>query len=186
MYFAAFEGKIGGILGRDGRGLRFIESVIDPGHAISAVSADGKALLGIAGFKTSRGTMVGGELSDLAAVYGWFGALWRGVILSLLERDLEDDVLLMDGIAVSEAARGQGIGTKLLNAIFAEAERRDKKRIRLDVIDTNPRARALYERLGFIQTDTEHLGPLRYLFGFSSAARMERAVAGYSNTAAGG
>ena len=176
LYFAAFEGKIGGILGRDGRGLRFIESVIDPGHAISAVSADGKALLGIAGFKTSKGATVGGELADLATIYGWFGAIWRGLILSLLERDLEDDVLLMDGIAVSQAARGQGIGTKLLNAIFAEAERREKKRIRLDVIDTNPRARALYERLGFIKIGTEHLGPLKILFGFSSSARMERAV----------
>ncbi|WP_075996030.1 GNAT family N-acetyltransferase [Salaquimonas pukyongi] len=176
LYFAAFEGKIGGILGRDGRGVRFIERVIDPGHAISAVSRDGNTLYGIAGFKTSEGALVGGELSDLAAIHGWFGALWRGLILSLLERDLEDDVLLMDGIAVSQAARGQGVGTKLLQAIFKEAESRGKKRIRLDVIDTNPRARALYERLGFVKTGSEHLGPLKFLFGFSSSARMERPV----------
>jgi len=176
LYFAAFEGKIGGILGRDGRGVRFVERVINPDHAISAVSDDGAVLLGIAGFKTSQGALVGGELSDLAAIYDWFGAIWRAIPLSLLERSLEDDVLLMDGIAVADGQRGKGIGTKLLNAIFKEAAVRKKTRIRLDVIDTNPKAKALYERLGFIALETEELGPLRHLFGFRSATKMERLV----------
>ncbi len=173
LYFAAFEGKIGGILGRDGRGVRFIESVIDPAHAICAVNSEQTRLLGIAGFKTAEGSMVGGELSDLAAVYGWLGALWRALPLSLLERELEDDVLLMDGIAVAGDQRGKGIGTKLLDAILAEAKKRGKKRVRLDVINTNPRAKALYAKVGFVETGTEKLGPFKYLFGFSSATKME-------------
>jgi len=173
LYFHAFDTKIGGLLGRDGRGIRFIERVIDPDHAIAAVNADESRLLGIAGFKTSEGSLVGGNLSDLAAIYSWFGALWRAVPLSLLERDLEDDVLLMDGIAVADGQRGKGIGTQLLDAVLAEATTRRKKRIRLDVIDTNPRARALYERVGFKTIGTERLGPLRFLFGFSSSEKME-------------
>jgi ribosomal protein S18 acetylase RimI-like enzyme len=173
LYFAAFEGKIGGVLGRDGRGARFIEKVIDPNHAISAVNDDETRLLGIAGFKTAEGSMVGGELSNLSSVYGLFGALWRALPLSLLERKLEDDVLLMDGIAVAAGQRGKGVGTKLLAAILAEAKSRGKRRIRLDVIDTNPRARALYEKVGFVETGTEQLGPLKHLFGFSSATKME-------------
>ncbi len=176
LYFSAFEGKIGGILGRDGRGVDFITSVIDPDHAIAAVNLDETELLGIAGFKTSEGSLVGGVLSDLAAIYGWFGALWRAIPLSLLERELEIDALLMDGIAVTENARGMGIGTKLLNAIFEEARKRKKTEIRLDVIDSNPRAKALYERMGFVDQGTETLGPLKYLFGFSSATKMKRTV----------
>ncbi|MEP2452775.1 MAG: N-acetyltransferase, partial [Nitratireductor sp.] len=114
LYFEAFSGKIGGVLGRDGRGERFVASVIDPAFAISAVSGDGATLLGIAGFKTKDGAMVGGGLAEMAAVYGWVGAVWRGVLLSALERDLADGQLLMDGIAVAPQARGLGIGSALL------------------------------------------------------------------------
>ncbi len=176
LYFAAFEGKIGGILGRTGKGTAFVELVVDPTHAICAIDDNGTKLLGLAGFKTASGAMVGGELSDLAKIYGWFGALWRGLILSVLERDLEDHVLLMDGIAVADGERGKGIGTKLLYAIFAEAEKLGKTEIRLDVIDTNPKARALYERLGFVATGKEALGPLKYVFGFSMATKMVKTV----------
>ena len=37
---------------------------------------------------------------------------------------------------------------------------------------SNPRARALYEREGFIAGETETLGPLRYIFGFDSSTKM--------------
>jgi ribosomal protein S18 acetylase RimI-like enzyme len=78
----------------------------------------------------------------------------------------------MDGIAVDAAARGQGLGTALLTALKTRAAALGKATIRLDVIDTNPRARALYEREGFVAGQTEHLGPLRALFGFSAATTM--------------
>lgn len=176
LYFKAFEGKIGGILNRDGRGIRFIELVISSRFAISATSSDGSKLLGIAGYKTSDGSLVGGTLTDLASVYGWFGAIWRAIPLSLLERELEEQVLLMDGIAVAEEARGLGIGTKLLHAIIKEAEHQGKNEVRLDVIDTNPRAKALYERNGFIEQKTEKLGPFSFLFGFSASTTMKYTI----------
>ncbi|MBO6902188.1 MAG: GNAT family N-acetyltransferase [Rhizobiaceae bacterium] len=174
IYFQAFEGKIGGILGRDGRGLAFVERVIDPRFAICAVSADGTRLLGIAGFKTTGGAMVGGTMSDLAAIYGWFGACWRAALLSVLERGLANGQLLMDGIAVAAEARGMGIGSALLDAIVDEAEKRGMKEVRLDVIDSNPRAKSLYERKGFIAGGRLSTGPFRRLFGFSFATTMAR------------
>lgn len=78
----------------------------------------------------------------------------------------------MDGIVVSDAARGQGIGTRLLAAIKDEALARGCTSVRLDVIDSNPRARALYEREGFVAGHRSDLGPLRHLFGFRSATEM--------------
>ena len=177
IYFQAFEGKIGGILGRDGRGLRFVESVIDPRFAICAVSPDETRLLGIAGFKTADGAMVGGTLRDMAAVYGWVGAIWRGLLLSVLERDLAEGQLLMDGIAVTSEARGTGIGSALLDAIVDEAEKRGMKEVRLDVIDSNPRAKSLYERKGFIAGGRHSTGPFSRLFGFSFATTMARPLA---------
>lgn len=176
LYFEAFAGKIGSILGRDGRGESFVASVMNPGFAISAVSADGASLLGIAGFKTAEGSLVGGSLADMTAAYGWFGGLWRGLLLSALERDLTDGQLLMDGIAVAAQALGKGIGAALLDAVCKEAARRSIGHVRLDVIDTNPRAKALYLRKGFVAEAVERTGIMRPVFGFSSATRMVRAV----------
>lgn len=171
LYWAAFSGKLGKLMGPDERGARFFARVLDPGHAISAIGPDG-ALLGFAGFKTDKGAFAGGSLGDLAAIYGWFGALWRGPFLALLGRDIAPGELLMDGIAVAPQARGLGIGTRLLGAILEEAGARGMAQVRLDVIDTNPRARALYERRGFVSVGAENTGALARLFGFTSATRM--------------
>lgn len=175
LYMQAFDAKIGFILGGKERSVEFLASVLKPDYSISAVSRDG-TLLGVAGFKTKAGSFVGGELSDLTASYGQFGGLWRGLLLSFLERETEPENLLMDGICVAEHARGQGVGSALLDAVSKEAEQRGVKNVRLDVIDSNPRAKALYLRKGFVEGETSHLGPLKYLFGFSSATTMRLAV----------
>jgi len=44
--------------------------------------------------------------------------------------------------------------------------------LRLDVVDTNPRAHALYEREGFAVTKIERTPYLQKLMGFSSSREM--------------
>ena len=171
LFWGAFRRKLRLILRPEEKALAFIASVLDPGHAICARSETG-ALLGVAGFKTAQGALVGGGFRELAAHFGTFGALWRGVILDMLERDLSDGVLLMDGIFVTEAARGRGVGTALLAAVGAHARATGCGSVRLDVIDTNPRARALYLREGFEPGPKTDLGPLRHIFGFRSSEEM--------------
>lgn len=175
LYWQAFSSKLGTVMRPEGKALNFLRTVVDPAFAISARDPSGQ-LLGIAGFKTADGALVGGELGDLQTAYGLWGSLWRGTLLSVLERDLESGVLLMDGIFVSEEARGHGVGTQLLHAILDEARSRNLAQVRLDVIDNNPRARALYERVGFTAGQTDHFGALRLLFGFSNATRMTHSL----------
>ncbi|EFO32203.1 MobC protein [Roseibium sp. TrichSKD4] len=175
LFWQAFSGKLGKVMGPDEKALAFFEGVLNPDFALSAVTADGK-LLGMAGYKTAGGALAGGGLKELAKVYGCFGALWRGLLLETLERDLEAETLLMDGIFVSEEARGQGVGSALLDAVCSEAQSRGLKKMRLDVIDTNPRAKSLYERHGFVGTGTVETGPLAGLFGFKFATTMIKRV----------
>jgi len=175
LFWQAFSGKLGKVLAPEKRALRLVERILDPRFALSAVGSDGR-LLGLAGFKTGKGALAGGSLKDLTSVYGTPGGLWRGLVLEVLERDVEPDCLLMDGIFVAEEARGLGIGTRLLAAITKEARQRGLSRVRLDVIDTNPRARALYERSGFTAVGEEKTGWLELFFGFASATRMEKRV----------
>ncbi|WP_281858820.1 GNAT family N-acetyltransferase, partial [Litoreibacter halocynthiae] len=104
------------------------------------------------------------------------GGLWRGVLLDQLERDLADGQLLMDGIFVDVAARGKGVGTALLDAIIEQARDAGCHDVRLDVIDTNPRARALYERQGFVASGEVDAWPLHRVFGFRKATTMVREI----------
>ncbi|WP_299673066.1 GNAT family N-acetyltransferase [uncultured Roseobacter sp.] len=174
-YWRAFARKLRYPLGPERKAVRFIESVLDPSHAISAVSASGD-FLGVAGFKTPQGALVGGGFRDLVATYGWASATLRGGLIHTLERECADGTLLMDGIFVDPDARGQGVGKALLQAIEAHAVSLGLRKVRLDVIDTNPRARALYEREGFLENAVTRLGPLRVIFGFSSATEMTKSV----------
>ena len=174
-YWRAFSRKLRYPLGPEARAVAFIERAIDPDHAISAVSQNGD-FLGVAGFKSPDGAFIGGGVRDLAATFGWFGATFRGLLIGILERDCEPGTLLMDGIFVEPHARGRGIGKALLKAIETRAASMGLHHVRLDVIDTNPRARALYEREGFVAKSVQSLGPLSPVFGFSTATQMTKPV----------
>ena len=175
LYWQAFGGKLGRVLGPEPLAFRLLDRVMRADHAIIALSDTG-ALLGLVGFKSPNGAFAGGGYADLRNVYGMFGATWRAGLLWLLERDLDNDRFLMDGICVADTARGQGVGTALLDAICAEGRKRGYPSVRLDVIDTNARARALYERQGFKPTRTAQIGLLRLVFGFSAATTMVRSL----------
>ena len=172
LYWDAFGDKLGRVLGPTPRALRFITQAIDPTHVICA-TRDG-TLLGIAGFKTHRSAFVAGSLPLMARSYGWPGALWRSALLSLLARDTENTCFVTDGLAVAPDARNRGIGTALIDALSEEARARHYPALRLDVVDTNPRAMALYTRLGFTATKTTSIGPLRHVFGFRHTVTMTR------------
>lgn len=173
LYWEAFGGKLGRVLGPDERALRFFQRVIRGDLCFSAVG-DGGELLGIAGYKTRTGSFAGGTWDDLTGVYGRWGGRWRGGVLWTLGREVDNDRFLIDGICVAKAHRGKGVGSLLLAALYREAAERGYASVRLDVIQDNFRARALYERQGFRPTKTEELGLLRFLFGFASSTTMVR------------
>ena len=94
----------------------------------------------------------------------------------LLERATATARFLMDGLFEAPEARGMGVGTALLDAIVDEARRRGYDQVRLDVVDTNPRAKALYRHVGFKEIKTVKIGLLKHIFGFSASTTMVRDV----------
>ncbi len=173
LYWEAFGGKLGRVLGPDARALVFFERVIRTDLCLSAVDGAG-VLVGIAGFKTPSGSFAGGSWADLRAVYGPLGGRWRGLVLRLLSSDVDNDRFLIDGICVAPLHRDKGIGSRLLDALCLEAVTRGYAAVRLDVVAENRRARALYERRGFHPTRTEKLGFARHFFGFTASTTMIR------------
>lgn len=171
LYWQAFGGKLGRVMGPEPLALRFLARVLRGDHAIVALDAKG-ALLGMAGFKTPAGSFAGGEMADVLAIYGRLGSAWRLPLLWMLGHEVDNDRFLLDGICVARSARGRGIGSALMQAIEAEAIARGYEQVRLDVIDSNWRAKALYLRLGYAVEKTDDIGLLRFAFGFRSATTM--------------
>ncbi|MFI1382149.1 GNAT family N-acetyltransferase [Embleya sp. NPDC020886] len=172
LYWEAFGRKLGAALGPPEAGIAFLATHLNADRAIAAIR-DG-VLVGVAGYTHAGRSFTGGSALDVLRAYGRIGGLHRVAILALLERRPKERELVMDGIAVDPNHRGQGIGSRLLEEIATLAPELGCRRIRLDVIDVNPRARALYERHDFTAIKTEHTPYLRGLLGFGAATTMTR------------
>jgi ribosomal protein S18 acetylase RimI-like enzyme len=76
----------------------------------------------------------------------------------LASRNTETELVIVS-IQLLPQHQGRGIGTSLIDVLFKEA-RDEGKRLTLQVLKVNDRARQLYERLGFStveETDTHYL-----------------------------
>ena len=66
----------------------------------------------------------------------------------------------------------QGIGEMLLDEIAGYARENGYDEVRLEVIDTNPRARQLYARKGYQAVHTDRFPYMRWLLGFGASTTM--------------
>lgn len=71
------------------------------------------------------------------------------VARATVDFDRFEDTAYVHALSVDPEAQGQGIGTRLLRHAEQVARAEGLVRIALGVEDANPRARALYERLGY-------------------------------------
>ena len=174
LYWNAFSRKLDHAIGPRDRGLGLIERGLDPSRAVVAIQDN--ELVGLAGFNLDGTALTTIRARDIIKEFG----LWRGARrvawASILHRTPRSDELLMDGIVVRADRRGHGIGTKLMYRLFDVALAHGKRVVRLDVVDTNPAARHLYEGLGFVAMKTEKVPFLRRFMGFAAATTMERPV----------
>jgi len=181
IYQQAFGHKFSGALWNQSDQRKVILASLDLRCGIVAVqkvdpkeSLDQPAkVLGVVGFQHNQTSLTGklGFRSLLNEV-GLIKGLWAAVVFSLFERKAEKGQLVLDGIAVTTAARGKGVGTKLLKKMIQFAKENDYQTIRLDVIGDNEGAMRLYQRIGFQIQKTESFAFLRPIIGFSSSSEM--------------
>ena len=175
LYDDAFGPKLAVAIANPATRRRLIADSLNLRFAFAAI-ADG-SLVGIAGYRTEEGSLTEGLSYDaLKNSLGFIKGVRAALLLSFYERSLKPKELLMDGIAVHPSTRGKGVGTQLLTSLCGYAKDHHYHQIRLDVIDTNPRAQQLYERHGFEATHTEHFGYLRWFFGFGASTTLTRSL----------
>jgi ribosomal protein S18 acetylase RimI-like enzyme len=173
LYYEAFRLKTNFLFGSRERAIVLLQGDWAAEQALIAVQDD--RLVGLAGIQHGR-PFINVRFKTYARVFSWFTALWRYALGIMLHRKARPGELVMDGIAVDEAVRGQGVGTKLLNGVIEFAREHGYQTVRLDVVDTNPRARQLYERVGFVATETHRHPQAQRVMGFSASTTMIKQV----------
>lgn len=98
--------------------------------------------------------------------------LWvKSIILKSINDKSEMDGIYIQNISVDALARGEGIGTKLMNFVNEFALQNGYSSLWLDVAYNNPKAKKLYEREGFIEVSKHNI-----LFSENGFFRMRKTV----------
>ena len=160
------------VFGSVERCARLLERSLANDRILTAIAGD--RLIGFACLHFSGREWFDPGLSQLLSVTRWgiFRVITMGMILFKRPRS---DVLHLDTLAVQPDVRGKGIGTQLVDAVVALANAEGKHLVTLEVEDINPRAKRLYERLGFVVDKFTKLPwPWRSRFPFSGSYCMSR------------
>ena len=157
---AAFDHVFAGE-GRDAQG--FLRAAFRAGRGLFACQ---RHWLGeVAGKVVVAGTAFGGgaALGDSVAVarqmLGHYrlraaGPIWRGLQVERVIAPPPRGVWYLAHLGVAPDAVGQGIGSAFIDHLLAQGRAAGFGQAALDVADDNPRARRLYERLGFALAKT--------------------------------
>ena len=92
-------------------------------------------------------------LKYLIKTVGFFKGFRTGVLLYVFgTKPIKKDELYIDAIGVASEFRSKGIGSTLIKKIEEIARAKHLTKLTLYVSSKNTRAKALYEKLGFVQT----------------------------------
>ena len=176
LFLTALGEKFVPILGNEANAIALVESSIVSTSCLSA-EEDAK-LLGVLAIQTNKQSFLDPDFKDLRAHYGIVGGIIRAAGLTLLQHSPKPKELYIEGIAVTDFEQGKGVGTKLFDELMIFARSQGFERVTLQVIDTNPRALKLYERLGFTIEKRSKVWPVNRMIGwhFSESIFMGRVI----------
>ncbi len=116
---------------------------------------------------------------QILSIYGpiqTWGIIRRGLGIEHVVQVPTGKLHYIAHLGVTPDRRGQGIGGKLIEYFFEQGKAAGRTTAALDVAVTNPRAQALYERLGFVVTG-ERQSHLQNEYGkVANHRRMERTI----------
>jgi len=144
-------------------------------YAFYAVHED--KILGFIGLNKKKEIFFPSRYKAFLKSFRLLNATWRylGHVIYRLTKDrLDNETMYIDPIVVSSEARGKGIGTKLMNATFELTKQLNLKCLSLDVVDTNPQAKSLYEKLGFQVVKEVNTKIITKKAGFKKYYHMEK------------
>jgi ribosomal protein S18 acetylase RimI-like enzyme len=172
IFCDAFGAKFNKFYGNKNKMIDFISRSIRDDRTVIALK-NGKTV-GFAGLEHNRKSFIDPDLEQTWHVFGLatpVAILVTGLLV--LANKTKPRELHLETLAVSKNERGNGIGSKLLQFVLNYALSEGFSRIKLEVVETNPRARQLYERFGFEEVGIHKVPyPFSFLVGFGSITEM--------------
>jgi len=166
ILYYAFEQKIRALIKSREKALAIYDMALRNRHVFYAF-LDGN-VAGLIGLQYGNENFLEFKYRDLRKYFNPLQSYFIYIIYKLTSPKIKNDVLRIDSIAVDKSFRSLGIGTQLINKVFEFARTKGFKEVVLEVINTNPRAKALYERIGFKKTKIVRYYFLTRSAGFSS------------------
>lgn len=122
-----------------------VHRVAEFGGRVAAAGAafDGRAVLR---FTIANALQI---LQFFGPIRAW-GVMVRGLRVEAIIRPPRADEYYVCHVGVREDSRGHGIGTRFMRDLLQGVDAQRHRCAALDVAVTNPRARSLYEKLGFV------------------------------------
>jgi ribosomal protein S18 acetylase RimI-like enzyme len=164
LYVRGLKEKLMPVLGKAEQAQRVLAKNIAPDQCLVAFY-DQKPV-GLLSIQNQEKSLWNPTLKLLIEEYGLIGGIYRLAGLQLLHHKTNIGEWYVDGIVVTEEMRGLGIGSGLLSLLEKMARNKGIGLLSLEVIDTNPRAKLLYERHGFVENARKSIRPFHLIYGF--------------------
>lgn len=170
ILYDAFERKLSPFLRSRADAIAVIRAILNPAVVIAAVRRG--MVVGLCGVRRRGQRFLRPRLRPFVRQFGPMGGPARLLAFLVLEAPVPKGELMIESLAVRPDMRGRTIGTQILRAAYAYARSGNLAALRLDVVDTNPDAQRLYERLGFRYLRKRRYPFMRRLMGFSAVTTM--------------
>jgi ribosomal protein S18 acetylase RimI-like enzyme len=149
IYFQAFGRKVTAIIRPECKAREIVIKSLNYDMALYAFDGS-KNLIGFLGFHTNSKEFIRYKYRNLREYFNALNAFIKLVILRFSIPVLQKNEIRIDSVAIENSFRGRGIGTALIENFSNFAKTNNFNKIYLEVVDTNPEAKKLYNRLGFI------------------------------------
>jgi ribosomal protein S18 acetylase RimI-like enzyme len=146
--YEGFVSQIEWLIGSQQKGVALLEASFNAELGLTALMQG--QLVGFIGLKYENRPFFQFERSHCIRELG----LLRGLLAFLVFNNISptkplSDEMYIAVLVVDASMRGKGIGSLLMQSAFEIAQKNQCTAVVLDVANTNPDARRLYERLGF-------------------------------------
>jgi len=147
----------------------FVKGKGEFGYHDHKVAIDNNTIVGLVGRRSSSQNLAY-TLIAAKQIFGFYGifkglkVLFRGLRFEAIVTPPTKGRVCLHNLGVAPASRGKGYGQKMIEYFIANEKKVNTTHVCLDVAATNPRAKSLYQRLGFV-VKQHKLGKLENKYG---------------------
>ena len=147
IFYEAFERKIKPLIKSKETACEIYKKSINSDRVIYALLDD--KVVGIAGLHYNNKNFMNNKYHYFREHFNPVKSFLIYTIYKWFSPQIKENELRIDTLAVKSTYRGMGIGSRLMKEVFSIAKNKGFDEVILEVVNTNPEAKRLYERTGF-------------------------------------